>query len=106
MSDRPRETLTDSYVRQLKLSIANVLHMVSEHAGRSGKPQPVIASINGEVTLAEDAIRRLGGNRKVPPGFQQAWDTFTRHWKKGNGSWSDCEKDLVDVNRVLQGMDF
>jgi hypothetical protein len=106
MSDRPRETLTEGYVRQLKLSFANLMLMVSEHAGKPGKPKPVVDSINGEIELIEDAARRLGGNRKLPAAFQQAWGTFIRHWKKGNGSWSDCEKDLTDVNRLLQGTDF
>jgi hypothetical protein len=103
MAQPVRETLQQQYIRQLRLAVANILHMLMEYAGTSGKPPAATGAINGEIASADDAVNRLRDTPNIPNAnaFRIAWPAFKAHWNNGNGSWTTAKADADRVNRLL-----
>lgn len=105
MAQPVRETWQAGFIRQVKLSTANVLHMLMDHAGKSGKPAAVTGAINGEIANVAEALEKVGTARKMRPEVVAKWAEFVRAWKTGNGSWTDCKRIVGELNHILQNTD-
>ena len=95
---QPRTTLQGSYVNQMKANIAQIVAVLEEWAGKSGKPGFRTAEINSLCEPFDNYLDTIARSRGWASHFTTLWAQFKAAWQDGEGSWTDAKKPAKQLN--------
>ena len=101
-----RPSLQAGMVNKMKTDIAQIVAVLEEWAGKSGKPAFRTAEVNSLCTLFDDHLEGIARSRGWSAEYVNLWRQFKAAWQNGEGSWSDCKpiaKSLNDRFRNVEG---
>jgi len=85
-------------INKMKQDIAQIVAVLEEWAGKTGKPAFRTAEVNSLCSLFDDHLEGIAQSRRWSPEFVNLWRQFKAAWKDGDGSWSDCKPIAVALN--------
>jgi hypothetical protein len=89
-------------IEKMKQDIAQIVAVLEEWAGTTGKPEFRTAEINSLCTLFDEHLEGIAKSRHWSSEYVTLWQKFKATWKNGNGSWSDCKPIAVALNKRFQ----
>jgi hypothetical protein len=100
---QPRTTLQGGYVNQMKANIAQIVAVLEEWAGTTGKPDFRKAEINSLCEPFDQYLDTIARSRQWSTEYVRLWGEFKSVWRNGDGSWTDAKKPAKQLNeRFLQ----
>lgn len=93
-----RPSLQAQTINKMKEDIAQIVAVLKEFAGKTGKPEFRTAEVNKLCELFDQHLEGIAKSRQWSPEFVNLWRQFKATWQDGNGSWSDSKPIAVRLN--------
>jgi hypothetical protein len=101
-----RTSLQGDIVNGMKKNIGQIVAVLEEWAGKTGKPDFRKAEINSLCSLFDEHLATIAQSRRWSSHFVTLWQQFKTTWQDGDGSWTDAKKvarSLNDQFRDVEG---
>jgi len=85
-------------VNEMKANIKQIVAVLDEWAGKTGKPDFRTAEINKLAEPFDKYLAPIAKSRQWSSQYVTLWEDFKRKWDGGNGSWSDCKPIARQLN--------
>jgi len=100
--DTSRPTLQAQAVNRMKTDIAQIVAVLNEWAGKTGKPDFRKAEVNSLCAMFDKYLVGVAQDRHWQSDFVTLWSQFKAAWDDGDGSWTDAKKPAVKLNERFQ----
>lgn len=100
-----RDNFQAQAVQNIKDNLKKIGIVVSQYAGKSGKPQTPKDQVNQISGFIDEVIEPVAIGRHWNSNILTLWEEFKDTFERGEGNWTKSKKIIQDLNERFKDIE-